>query len=393
MDAAAVSDQQKRDVIKSVFGRLSSHLDNDSRFGLFAYSDGAIELIPLGRIEDRILSMMSLDNPGSTLNYEIKNPVAALEKVIYSLRSNERVGIPQIILVLSDGDIETGNPVRDQELSNWLLQGLSDEMKRSEIALYWLAFNESADFRIIQSVTRKTDGAYFRTFTARDAVTSVNSIIDEISRIENGTSVGDRARTAIAAVFSNSMFGKGITLLVLIAAVSMTVSMVMARVRRRAQKRDKLTNQNSIKENSTQAILRDLAGFTALKEYDITDKKTYIGRLPREVTERSTVVVIRDGTVGREHATIIERDGAYWLEDNGTVNGTYLNNQKLNAEARLHNGDKIRFARFEFEIDLPLEENSLEHEGDVDDVTQISGHVFDDDYYEEDEEKTVYRNH
>ena len=71
------------------------------------------------------------------------------------------------------------------------------------------------------------------------------------------------------------------------------------------------------------------------------------------MTERSTVIVIRDATVGREHAVIEHHDNAYWISDTGTVNGTYVNERRLLEKQRLLNGDHIRFARFEFEIALP----------------------------------------
>ncbi len=400
MEASSVADQHNRDVIKSVFDRLSTHLDGDSRFGLFTYNDTAIEVVPLKKFDGTILSMISPVNERIALNEQIKNPVAALERVIYSLRGKERMGAQKVILVLGNGEIKTGNLLRDSELSNWLLEDLSAEMKRSKIRLYWLAFDETADFRIIQSVTRKTDGAYYRAFTVKDAAPSVDTMMSEMSGVGRSASSGKGERSGgFASILdgasptsrnSNSMFGVGLVALALLLGASFVITVGII-IFRRSKAQRSVKSGGSVDHESSQVVLRDVAGFTALKEYDITDKKTYIGRLPREVTERSTVVVIRDGTVGREHATIVERDGTYWLHDNGTVNGTYLNNQKLNAEARLHDGDKIRFARFEFEIELPREEATQGIGNAVDDSTLNSIRAVED-HYSEDQDKTVYRN-
>ncbi|MEJ2406301.1 MAG: FHA domain-containing protein [Candidatus Thiodiazotropha sp.] len=400
MDASSVTDQQNRAVIKSVFDRLSTKLDEDSRFGLFTYNDTAIEVVPLKQLDGTILSMLSTGNDGSALNDQIKNPVAALEKVIYSLRGKEREGAQKVILILGNGEIKTGNLLRDRELSNWLLEDLAGEMKRSEIQLYWLAFNETADFRIIQSVTRKTNGAYYRAFSIKDAVPSIDAMLSEMAGTGNTVSRSvDERFGGFTSIFdgssltsqnSNSIFGLGLVAFILLLGTSIAASLGIILLRKSKAQRSEISRV-SIDHDYSHAVLRDVAGFTALKEYDITDKKTYIGRLPREVTERSTVVVIRDGTVGREHATIVERDGTYWLRDNGTVNGTYLNNQKLNAEARLHDGDKIRFARFEFEIELPREEVTQGLGDRVDDNARKSIRVVEEDYYE-DQDKTVYRN-
>ncbi len=399
MDATSVLDQKNRDIIKSVFGRISERLDEDSRFGLFTYTDETTEVIPLSKIEGQIISMLSASNGTAVINYQLKNPVAALEKVSYSMRSTEREGVAKMIMVLGNGKVDTGNTLRDRELSSWLLQDLSDELRQSETKLYWLTFDETADFRIIQSVTRKTDGAYYRVFSEEDAVSSIDSVMAAVAGVKpdvtsdvdigaGGISASHNGK-ASALPSSQSVYGMGWVALASVLVMSVILSIGYFIYKKNIAHRQ-LTIPGQAKHIKSHAILRDLAGFTALKEYDITDKKTYIGRLPREVTERSTVVVIRDGTVGREHATIIPRDGAYWIRDNATVNGTYLNNQKLYAEALLHDGDKIRFGRFVFEIELPEEEvaEGVEYTSENDLPNPVR--AVSDDYFD-DQDKTVMR--
>jgi pSer/pThr/pTyr-binding forkhead associated (FHA) protein len=46
----------------------------------------------------------------------------------------------------------------------------------------------------------------------------------------------------------------------------------------------------------------------------------------------------------RIHAQVFLRDGAWWLEDLGSSNGTFLNNRKLSVAASLSDGDTIRVA-------------------------------------------------
>jgi serine phosphatase RsbU (regulator of sigma subunit)/pSer/pThr/pTyr-binding forkhead associated (FHA) protein len=49
-----------------------------------------------------------------------------------------------------------------------------------------------------------------------------------------------------------------------------------------------------------------------------------------------------DFAVSREHARIVRTAGQYYLEDCGSRNGTYLNNQQVTARMPLHENDRIR---------------------------------------------------
>ena len=42
-----------------------------------------------------------------------------------------------------------------------------------------------------------------------------------------------------------------------------------------------------------------------------------------------------DLTIGRKHAKIIKENGEYWIEDQNSTNGTYINNQKIKSKEKL----------------------------------------------------------
>lgn len=53
-------------------------------------------------------------------------------------------------------------------------------------------------------------------------------------------------------------------------------------------------------------------------------------------------------TISRHHATINKRDGRYYLTDNNSTNGTFINNQQIRMETELHEGDRILLSDEEF---------------------------------------------
>ncbi|MBX7044260.1 MAG: FHA domain-containing protein [Ignavibacteria bacterium] len=57
-------------------------------------------------------------------------------------------------------------------------------------------------------------------------------------------------------------------------------------------------------------------------------------------------LVLKDDTVSRRHASIMNNGGNYLLQDLGSTNGTFVNNKRI-SQAALSNGDRIRFGNVE----------------------------------------------
>ena len=51
---------------------------------------------------------------------------------------------------------------------------------------------------------------------------------------------------------------------------------------------------------------------------------------------------IEDTYMSQQHARIFDRNGDWYVEDLGSTNGTFVNEQKLVAPAMLTPGDRIR---------------------------------------------------
>ena len=57
-------------------------------------------------------------------------------------------------------------------------------------------------------------------------------------------------------------------------------------------------------------------------------------------------VIIKDDTISRRHAEIIKNKGKYFIRDNNSTNGTYINNNRVN-QSPLSNGDIIRLGNIQ----------------------------------------------
>ena len=68
--------------------------------------------------------------------------------------------------------------------------------------------------------------------------------------------------------------------------------------------------------------------------------RTTIGRSP------DCDIFLDDVTVSRKHAVLVERNGAFLIEDEGSLNGTFVNRKRIDAATRLESGDEVQIGKY-----------------------------------------------
>jgi hypothetical protein len=69
-------------------------------------------------------------------------------------------------------------------------------------------------------------------------------------------------------------------------------------------------------------------------------ERTTIGRSP------DCDIFLDDVTVSRRHAVLVEREGRFLIEDQGSLNGTFLNRKRIEAPAALSDGDELQVGKY-----------------------------------------------
>jgi len=80
-------------------------------------------------------------------------------------------------------------------------------------------------------------------------------------------------------------------------------------------------------------------GPNAGSRFLLDDALTKVGRHP------DSEIFLDDVTVSRRHAEFLRQGSAYVVRDVGSLNGTYLNRERV-EEARLENGDEVQIGKF-----------------------------------------------
>jgi pSer/pThr/pTyr-binding forkhead associated (FHA) protein len=67
--------------------------------------------------------------------------------------------------------------------------------------------------------------------------------------------------------------------------------------------------------------------------------RTMIGRSP------DCAVFLDDVTVSRRHALLVEREGRWFVEDQGSLNGTFVNRRRVES-SELSDGDELQIGKY-----------------------------------------------
>jgi hypothetical protein len=87
------------------------------------------------------------------------------------------------------------------------------------------------------------------------------------------------------------------------------------------------------------ALVVRFGGGRAGESFRPAGARTRIGRSPE------CEIFLDDVTVSRNHAVLVERDGKFYVEDGGSLNGTFVNRKRIDS-AELENGDELQIGKY-----------------------------------------------
>lgn len=383
--------------VKAFVQRASASI----RSALVIFDSDARLVVPLTPLAEKQSSavLSGLDQ----INYRglLTNIPAAMERALYELNLNSRPHATKSIILLTDGLIDTGDPVRDADAGKWLREELATDAARHEIKFFGIALTDKADFRLLQSLALTTKGDYFRAHQVeelppiferihqligravaapsppdpeaypQEAKETPSFVTVEVMGKENVPgdpaeslaatgpldSPGAPSLTQQAPFESFSLFSlqRSAVLVFAVTVLGILVTMVWVLARRQSKPpKTSGTSQTPVAsvEPIPSAFLHDLKNVTGQSKHALIHPVTVIGRVAPDPVENANSVVLHNAEISRRHALIEYKQHSFWVIDQKSGNGTFVNGERIKEETRLRHGDRIRFHKLEFQFEL-----------------------------------------
>ena len=392
---------------------ISEH-DDAARVALIVFDQNVNLIVPFTSLTDEakpalLEAIQKIDYSGA-----LTNSPAALERAIYEITLHGREEADKSIILITDGVVDTGDQVQDKQKENWMFEELSALAAEFNIRIFSIAFAEAANYQLLQTLAFKTKGDYFRVFRAddlprvftrlRETNRPTSALLSETDQFLKEKlsmqTLGDSMRDSLKVVKSNAdlltkettvlnetnvaraplndfasmvpsesnrspirqtnetkhrYVDKG-TILVSALLISLMAFSAFLIIRKGTPRGLRLNSEYnpSAKDYQSKAFLIDINHHSSKRKHSLSKRITMIGRVNTVKHSRGIDhLLISKPTVGREHAVIELKDDGYWLVDQGSINGTFVNGKRVKGKVRLKDGNRIRFHTFEFEFSVP----------------------------------------
>ncbi|MGH8657832.1 MAG: VWA domain-containing protein [Gammaproteobacteria bacterium] len=389
-------------VTKEAVRQFVSRTPPSGRLALLLFDQEARLIVPLSMMsnDQRARALSRLDR----INYKglFTNIPAAFEQALYELKTKGREDVPRSIILLTDGIVDTGDKGRDLERARWLREELAADAARQGVTVFGIGLGAKADIQLLQSLAQRTQGDYFRASKPDDLPAILIRIEKAVaqnlaSRIDLKEAKTEQVTVATEKVTEPSKTARKIpdvkpidlspkstqttplpppvlkpqqsvkslpdakgwlpyldlrTLGLGVAAfllVALAFSLLTRHRRYTSSEKDTAIGLMSVERIPT-AYFYDINGITDFERYELRGRVTQVGRIPPDQRETVEHIVIPLPTVGRRHAVLEYKHHSFWLVDQKSVNGTFVNGQRVFDEVCLKHGDRIRFHEAEFEF-------------------------------------------
>jgi len=351
-NSGSMKQNDPQGLMHRVVSDFADHLSRAAQLGIVVFDEKAkfvLELTPVNAsdFDSRVdLALAELTYSGKRTDISI-----AVERALYALRDSKRANAERILVLLTDGIIDVGEPAFNREQSKWLRENLALEAKRHGIRIFGVAFTEAADYQLIQSLSLTTDGTYFRVLQAEQIPGLFDKILQGIVDLTNESpkesaepppvqqkrsSETPESKPIVVEInpkYYEAWVGIGGVLLLI--AIILIVMLVRSR-----------------KEKVPFAQMIRIDELADKEPYIINDRITRIGR-----DEDANDLVILEDTVSAQHAILEYRNNMFYIRDLKSGNGTSLNGYPFSSkleerELPLKDTDRISFDVYEYQFQL-----------------------------------------
>ena len=391
-----------------------SSSEDYTRVALISFDKNVNLSVPFTPLTDTSRSLLFYAINEIDYSGPLTNSPQALERAIYEFALNGRDDAEKSIVFITDGIVDTGSKARDKLQEARMQNELSTLASKLNIRIFGIAFADAANYPLIEELVSKTKGEYFRVLTAEE-LPGVFARVEAISRpaatalpeetppaksalemppdIETANETQDPDDTAgpawtvekkpvdeqsdaehvlnrdekpaqsqplsISGMLLNTVrrlySGNELVIycIALLALIALS-ALLLSRKSTPSGTTSHPVSNSSFEDDQLRALLIDTDNHTSIRNHPLTTKITRIGRAKtRTYNDDIHHLWLDKPSIGREHAFIEYKDGGYWLTDNDSANGTFVNSKRVKGRTRLKDGHRISFHDAQFLFSIP----------------------------------------
>lgn len=297
---------------------------------------------------------------------------AGIQQALYELINHGRGDASKSIVVLTTGARDAQSTTVTQDQNRWLTQSLVPAAAYNHVRIFSIVPGAKADDAALQPAAMNTDGAYYLPVDAAQLTDALHRIyralqlpfvvvapplppnlkLPTISTALGGTPQPGNFATPLTKRSPPSERMRWLWLVLVIAIIVAAAGIYAAWNTRSLRRPRKPVTSPAPQTDGPRAVLYDISNPNDIRRFELGERATLLGRVAGYDPEVQYILV-KEKTVGRCHAVIERRGHSFWLMDQGSINGTFVNNERINADRALKHGDIIAIHRHEFEFMIP----------------------------------------
>lgn len=162
-----------------------SLLDENDRAGVVSFSGRGSPIMNLTHADSETNRGILLESTEKiTSNGLYTNLFDALKTGFNVLSADKREKVSRIIVLMSDGMMDTGDPEEDMKLLDQLKKGLTDTLVNDEVKVYSIAFTKHSDQQLLKMISKQTGGFYNLALTDQEFHLIFTSIFESLKAPE-----------------------------------------------------------------------------------------------------------------------------------------------------------------------------------------------------------------
>jgi FHA domain/von Willebrand factor type A domain len=341
----------------------------DTRFAVITYGKTADVQVPLSPINDATRDRVSSALQSLEYRGQVTDTVAGLRQALAEFINSEDSATQKNIVLITNDIEHLGDAAANKEKISWMMQAQMPTAVYNHVRVYGVTFKSDATIKTLQVLTLGTGGNAYQIGHDSD----LSSVFQRISAsMLSGSSatmlispsqIGPSGLTEASAPaqFSTpltrpntqSTHTRWVWLIGLLALLAGSIGIYAAWNIVRHIRVPKRPNKPLIQfGEGPRAVLYDISNPNDIKRYELAERSTLLGRVAGYDPEVQYVLV-KEKTVGRCHAVIERRGHSFWIMDQGSINGTFVNGERIMADRALKHGDIVAIHRHEFEFMIP----------------------------------------